>query len=119
MQSLDAIYADIRNQQFSRSRLENEPSAILDHVLKEEYDDNWAPHTKAVREQDIWLCENVISSHAGYKIKVLEDDSKSMKARMCPHGNLDRERNRLHSDSKNAKFDIIPLLFLLPTLLGF
>ena len=42
---------------------------------------------------------NVISSHAIYKIKELDDGSLKCKARIAPHVDKDSERNGLKTDS--------------------
>lgn len=42
---------------------------------------------------------NVISSHVLYRVKVLDAGSRMIKARIAPHGNKDKDRKKLKTDS--------------------
>lgn len=42
---------------------------------------------------------NGISSHVLYKVKLLNDGTKMVKARIAPHGNIDNDKGNLKTDS--------------------
>lgn len=42
-----------------------------------------------------------------------------MKARLCPHGNRDKEKGNIRNDSANALFDIMRILLSLAAILNF
>lgn len=45
---------------------------------------------------------NVITSHVLYKIKTLDDGSMIFKARTAPHGNKDKKKDSLKTDSQKC-----------------
>jgi hypothetical protein len=47
---------------------------------------------------------NVISSHHCFSIKKTLDGNIELKSRMVPHGNRDREKSGLRTDSTTAQF---------------
>lgn len=53
---------------------------------------------KRVQRRQLPRDANIVSSHVVYKIKVEDDDSLRLKARIAPHGNED-------SDTKNPRLD--------------
>ncbi len=62
---------------------------------------------------------NLISSHVAYKIKVTEEDKLKLKARICPHGNRDKDKDGIRKDSAAAQFPTIRLMLSLSALMGF
>jgi len=54
---------------------------------------------KEIRVNSVPGNANVITSHAIYKIKTNDVRTLKMKALIAPHGNRDRERGELKSDS--------------------
>jgi len=54
---------------------------------------------KEIHAKSVPNNSNVITSHVIYKIKANDDGSLKMKARIAPHGNKDRDREDLKSDS--------------------
>lgn len=52
---------------------------------------------------------NIVRSHVLYKIKQDVNGSKSLKARICPHGNEDRLKDDIRKDSTNAPIALIRL----------
>lgn len=46
---------------------------------------------------------NDITSHVFYKVKLLDSGQKMIKARIAPHGNKDRERGELKTDSASVQ----------------
>ena len=61
---------------------------------------------------------NVISSHVAYKIKVSEEDIPKLKARICPHENLEKDKDGIRKDSAAAQFPTIRLMLSLSALMG-
>ena len=60
----------------------------------------------------------MISSHVVYKVETSENGSKTLKARIVPHGNSGNEKENIRKDSSTAQFDDIRLLLVVTTLLG-
>lgn len=116
---IDTIYENIRNSQVTRSKLQYAPDWLLDEALRIEYEENWCKNIEHVEDTDVPRNSNIISSHVLYKVKVDEDDNKKMKARICPHGNRDLEKNNIRNDSTNAQFDMIRLLLFLSLMFSF
>jgi len=52
-----------------------------------------------VHVSDIPENANIITSHVLYKVKVLDDGSKIVKARIAPHGNKDDLKDNLKKSS--------------------
>ena len=91
-------------------------------LVKEAYDieeANWQGVYEVVEESSIPKNANVVSSHVAYKIKVSEDGSLILKARICPHGNRDKEKDGIRKDSAAVQFPIIRLMLSLSALMGF
>lgn len=55
-------------------------------------------HVRCVPIASIPDDTNIISSHTVYKIKIEDDDSLRLKARIAPHGNEDKIKQSLKSD---------------------
>ena len=62
---------------------------------------------------------NNISSHHFFSIKKVSDGNLKLKCRMVPHGNRDREKTGLRTDSATAQFAAIRILLSLAVLLNF
>lgn len=60
---------------------------------------NFKKIVKKVHVTEIPSSANIKSSHALYKVKILDDKSVTMKSRTAPHGNKDKERDIVKSDS--------------------
>jgi len=60
---------------------------------------------------------NVITSHVIYKVKANDDGSLKMKARIAPHGNKDRERQDLKTDSATCPPTGIRILLSIASLM--
>lgn len=72
---------------------------------------------KEVYSKSIPESANVITSHVLYKIKANDDVALRMKARIAPHGNEDRERDKLKSDSATCPPTGIRMLLSIASLL--
>eukprot|EP00177_Eucheuma_denticulatum_P007832 GFKZ01014258.1.p1 GENE.GFKZ01014258.1~~GFKZ01014258.1.p1 ORF type:complete len:1202 (-),score=97.36 GFKZ01014258.1:1881-5486(-) len=116
---LSEIYDVLGSQQVSRRKMEFAPSWILEEAFKAEHDSNWAGAYVNVSEENIPRDANIVRSHTVYKVKVDESGDKKLKARICPHGNEDAEKDEIRKDSANAQLGIIRLLLSLVTFLSF
>lgn len=74
------------------------PPFVTENAYKKE-EDSFTKTVRKVPVRKIPVGCNVISSHVLYKVKVLDDGSKIVKARIAPHCNKDRERENLKTDS--------------------
>lgn len=116
---LNKLYAVIGKETVSRKKLEGAPFWLIDKAVKEEVEDAWKDAFTEVSEQQVPFDANIISSHIIYKIKIDEKGTKRLKARLCPHGNRDRGKGTIRSDSSNVQFDIMRLLLSLTTVFRF
>lgn len=114
---LKEVHAAIGNSQVTLNKLESAPSWITDKSLKEEHAANWEDAYFEVKESTIPEDANVINSHVIYKLKMGETGTMRMKARICPHGNRDDQKDQIRKDSATAQFDVIRLLLAIVTLL--
>ena len=61
--------------------------------------------------RDIPKNANLISSHCFFQIKFDGHDKKlKLKCRLVPHGNKDKEKDNIRSDSSTAQFTVIRAL---------
>lgn len=116
---MEQIYSQIGSKQVSRSKVEFAPSWILDEAFQTEHDSNWKGAYKPVREDEVAKDANVVRSHVVYKVKTNEDGERALKARICPHGNEDDDKDEVRKDSANAQLAVIRLMLSLVTFLGF
>ena len=116
---LDDIYGILGSEQVTRRKLECAPPWVVEKAVKSEYNSNWADAYVEVKEVDVPKGANVIGSHIVYKVKVEENNRKRLKARLCPHGNHDNEKDSVRKDSATAQFDVIRLLCSIATILRF
>ena len=68
---------------------------------------------RMVHKSKIPKYANIITSHVIYKVKINDDGSQKMKARIAPHGNKDKDRHRLKTDSATCPPTGIRLLLSL------
>lgn len=116
---LEHIYETIGSKQVSRRQLEFAPAWIIDQAFMKEFDENWSTAVEEVNKLEIPESANIIRSHVVYKVKTDEEGKRKMKARLCPHGNEDNNKNDIRKDSANAQLSIIRLLLSITTFLGF
>lgn len=116
---LEDIYRVIGGEQVTRRKLEFAPPWIVEMADKEELEDNWKETIEEVEEASVPKDANVIGSHFVYKVKNEEGNAKRLKARLCPHGNMDKLKGRIRSDSASVRFDVIRLMLSIATTKGF
>lgn len=106
-----------------RREAEDIPDWIYDEAHKKELEKNWIPNKVDVKLPDLPPDANVIGSHINYKIKKSEkgtdgSDHMMLKARICPHGNQDDERESLRTDAAVASHVCFRLLYCLSMIFG-
>lgn len=116
---LDNIFETIGSQQVTKNKLEFAPSWIIEEAFQAEHDSNWADAYVSISEKNVPTGVNVVNSHVVYKIKTDEQGERMLKARICPHGNEDDDKESIRKDSSNAQLTIIRLLLSLVTFLNF
>lgn len=115
----DKVLSEIRDTigttQVNRKRLEGAPAWIVQKALDAEHNDNWKEAYEEIAESNVSRGENVIASHVVYKLKVDEEGKMKLKARICPHGNRDIEKDDVRKDSATAQFDTIRMALSMST----
>lgn len=102
-------------------KLQCAPRWLLDQAIEKEKKAYLERKAYApVQLQSLPRNANLISSHHFFVIKHDGDsDTLKLKCRLVPHGNRDKEKNDLRSDSATAQFPAIRLLLSLTVLLQF
>ena len=83
----------------------HEAQGLPTHVTQNAYsveEYQFVKNSSQIHVSEVPDTANVISSHVLYKIKQLDDGSRLCKARISPHGNKDRERKDLKTDSASC-----------------
>ena len=107
--------------QFMRHELREVPAWIFEKAYHAELQDNWKDHIKEISWRELPNDANVISSHLVYKIKP-DPEVKGLlklKARLCVHGNRDKEKDYMRSDAAVASHEGFRLLYSLAARYGF
>ena len=89
----------------SKEFLLHQAEGLSSWVTQNAYDAEQSKFLQSVRRVHISHVPrnaNIIRSHVLYKVKSLDDNSLLMKARIAPHGNEDRERYNLRTDSESC-----------------
>ena len=115
---LQQIQAAIGDSDVSLTQLQWAPTWLLDKAVTIEKE-NYLKACKPIKLLDLPPRSNVISSHHFISIKKTSDGNLKLKCRMVPHGNRDREKAGLRTDSATAQFAAIRLLLSLAVLLNF
>ena len=116
-EALQSVYKVIRHDTVLLRDLEFASPWLVRESYEEE-EKNWVGVFEVVDESQVPKGANVISSHVAYKIKVGEDNTLKLKARICPHGNRDKEKDGIRKDSAAVQFPIIRLMLSIAALLG-
>ena len=115
---LQQIQAAIGDSDVSLTQLQWAPTWLLDKAVTIEKE-NYLKACRPIKLLDLLPRSNVISSHHFFSIKKKSDGNHKLKCRMVPHGNRDREKAGLRTDSATAQFAAIRLLLSLAVLLNF
>lgn len=89
--------------------METAPAWLLEKNVDTEMKEAWCGAYIEVPRKEVPIGANVIGSHLVYKVKV-EEGSKRLKARLCPHENRDMERGSVRKDSSTAQFDVVRIV---------
>lgn len=115
---LKLIKNTIGSEQVTRRRLKGIPAWIVQKALKKEHEGNRLEAYEEVIENKVRKVENIIASHAVYKLKVDESGGMPLKAWILPHGNRDQMNDDVRKDSSTAQFDVIRILLSMATEVG-
>ena len=80
-------------------------------------EDSFIKTVKLVHVSDVPKDANIITSHVIYKVKSNDDGTYKMKARIAPHGNKDKEKEQLKTDSCPCPPTGIRMLLSLATIM--
>ena len=109
----------VGNVQMSEADLHFLPCWIIDKAIAKEME-NYKDAFREVEWMHLPKCSNVISSHHFFDVKLDGRERKyKLRCRLVPHGNRDRYKNELRTDSSTAQFPAIRLVFSLAALHGF
>eukprot|EP00171_Calliarthron_tuberculosum_P001315 IDg1315t1 len=95
---LDLYYEMFGNKEFLSHHSEGLPTYAIQNAYVNE-EQNFMKTVRAVHVTDVPLNANIITSHVIYNVKTNDDNTKKMKARIAPHGNKDKEKTNLKTDS--------------------
>lgn len=105
----------------TESRLQFAQRCIIDKAIEEEKQNY--KYAQAYEELDIAHVPkgaSIISSNLFFKIKTDGiADKLQLKCRLVPHGNRNREKSNVRSDSPPAQFPVIALVLSFAVVLGF
>jgi hypothetical protein len=115
---LQQIQAAIGDSDVSVTQLQWAPTWILEKAVNaEKY--NYLKACLPIKLLELPPRSNIIYSHHIFSIKKVSDGNLNLKCRIVPHGNRDREKTGLRTDSATAQFAAICLLLSLSVLLYF
>lgn len=109
----------IGNRQVSSNDVQFAPPWLLSRAIEAEYRDNWSEAYIPVHKRDMPRDANIITSHWVFKIKVNEEGTRALKARLVIHGNHDDDKDIIRKDAIAANMFVTRLLISIGTLLGF
>lgn len=94
---LGDIFESFGNRSFLRYQAQSFDQAVLYNSYKKEESD-FLRNVKIVPRSSVPKSANIIGSHTIYKVKVTDDKSLKLKARIAPHGNEDSDTENLHTE---------------------
>jgi hypothetical protein len=115
---LQQIQAAIGDSDVSFTQLQWAPTWIFEKAVNAEKD-NYLKACLPMKLLELPPRSNMISSHHFFSFKKFSDGNLKLKSRMVPHGNRDREKTGLRTDSATAQFAAIRLLLSLSVLIDF
>ena len=115
---LEGIKSVIGDRTASESQLQFAPQWILQKAIDKELSE----YRRNVEEIDIRTLPrdaNIISSHHFFQIKHDgQEGSLKLKCRLVPHGNRDKDKDSIRSDSSTAQFHIIRIVLSIAAILS-
>ena len=94
---LKPMFEHFGNKPFLAYQAQGFPSYMLHNAYHEE-EESFKRTVRVVARSTVPSNANVISSHVIYKIKVNDDESLKLKARIAPHGNEDSLKHEMRAD---------------------
>lgn len=120
-EELKRLKAVVGEEEVSEFKLQFAPRWLLDAAIEAER--NNYIEQKAIEKVSIKSLpprSNIISSHHFFKVKTHGETGKlRLKCRLVPHGNRDKDKDSIRSDSSTAQFLCIRILLSLATLFKF
>ena len=98
----------------------NQAEGLPPHPIWNAYRQEEAKFMKTVREVSVNKVpkgSNLVTSHVIYKVQANDDGSLKMKARIAPHGNKDKDRDLLKTDSAQCPPTGIRILVSVATIM--
>jgi len=95
---VDQYWNLFRSKEFLIWDAQGLPRFITHNAYRKE-EDSFVETVKKVHVSDIPEGANIITSHVLYKVKLRDDGTKMIKARIAPHGNKDDMKDDLKTDS--------------------
>ena len=88
-------------REFTASQAQGLPSFVLDNAYSEQ-EKKYLEHAKKIHVSKIPKKSNIITSHTLYKVKSNDEGKLYIKARIVPHGNRDKMKHVLKTDSSSC-----------------
>lgn len=98
---MDQYYQMFGNKDFMSFQAQSLPSYITHNAYQKD-EEAFMKTVRAVPVENVPPDANIITIHVIYKVKHGDDGSRIMKSRIAPHGNKDREKRSLKSDSSTC-----------------
>jgi len=112
---IDAYFQAFGQKDFLLHHAQGLPTFPIKNAFDKE-EELFTKNVRLVHVNDVPKNANIITSHVIYKVKINDDGSKKMKARIAPHGNKDKLRHTLKTDSAMCPPTGIRLLLSLTTI---
>jgi len=96
--AMNMYFKAFEHKEFTRGSAQGLPSFVQDNAYKTE-EAKFLRTVRMIPPSKIPKGANVITSHVIYKVKQSDDGDLFLKARIAPHGNKDREKSGLKTDS--------------------
>ena len=97
-ESVEMFYKVFEHKEFSLTAAQGLPSHTTENAYKKE-ENKFMRTVRLVPTSQVPKDANIITSHVIYKVKSSDEGDYYLKARIAPHGNKDRERTGLKTDS--------------------
>ena len=94
----DQYHDRFKSKEFFLSEAQDLPSFVTQNAYEREQS-SFMKTVQEVHVSKIPPNSNIISSHVLYKVKTLDDGSRIVKARIARHGNRDKDKHLLRTDS--------------------
>lgn len=116
-QELERMFNFFANKPFLRFQAQGFETFMITSAYKQE-EESFLKTVKLVSIEDVPENANFIRSHTLYKIKVNDDSTMKLKARIAPRGNGDAMREELTTDCSNCSPAGIRILESIAALFG-